>query len=342
VRVLVPEESREIFAEASPKDVLPVFYSYRDIPYAQRLKRKLGRSSAAEDFFACFRPGSADLDDIVAMWLGAAVQLPARHADVLLPQLPSLQWAYVQRTGMEHVAVECFANRAIPLSNAGPLTSRWVAEMIVTGIASHLKRLPEHILLQRRAQWSPVLARGFNEARVGIIGGSGNIGTETAKMCRALGMHVTGTSRQRDFVRSQHPLFHRILHTFEQLPELLGSVDIVVLLVPLTPETRGFFGSEQLRWMKQGSALFNYGRAGLVDEPAVIAALTSRRLSAFYTDFLADQSLLSRLRAARTPGLVLTHNSSAHVRGKVRAAYEQFMHGLTMLHEPAAIPNRIC
>jgi phosphoglycerate dehydrogenase-like enzyme len=340
--VLVPEESREIFAEASPKDVLPVFYSHRDIPYTQRFKRKLGLSSAAEDFFACFRPGSADLHDIAAMWLGAAVQLPARYADVLLPQLPLLRWAYVQRTGTEHVALECFANRAIPLSNAGSLTSRWVAEMIVTGIASQLKRLPEHIHLQRRAQWSPVWARGFNDVRVGIIGGSGNIGTETARMCRALGMHVTGTSRQRDFVQSEHPVFHRILHTFEQLPELLGSVDIVVLLLPLTSDTRGFFGPDQLRLMKPGSALFNYGRVGLVDEPAVIAALTSRRLSAFYTDFLADHSLRSRLRAARTPGLVLTHNSSAHARGKVRAAYEQFMRGLALLHEPAAIPNRVC
>jgi len=340
--VLVPEESREIFAEASPKDVLPVFYSYRDMSYTQRLKRKLGRSSAAEDFSACFRPGRADLDDIVAMWLGAAVQLPARYADVLLPQLPSLRWAYVQRTGMEHVALECFVNRAIPVSNSGSLTSRWVAEMIVTGIASHLKQLPKHIHLQKRAQWEPLWARSFNEVRVGIIGGSGNIGTETARMCRALDMHVTGTSRNWEFVRAPQPLFHRVLHTLEQLPELLGSVDIVVLLLPLTSDTRGFFGPDQLRLMKPGSALFNYGRVGLVDEPAVIAALTSRRLSAFYTDFLADHSLRSRLRAARTPGLVLTHNSSAHARGKVRAAYEQFMRGLALLHEPAAIPNRVC
>ena len=342
MRVLVPEESREVFEEASPPGLAPVFYSYRDLSLAQRLKRKLRLSSPTEEFGERFRPSSADLDDIVATWLGAAVQLPARHAECLLSQLPSLRWAYVQRTGMEHVALECFVNRAIPVSNSGSLTSRWVAEMIVTGIASHLKQLPKHIHLQKRAQWSSLWTRGFNEVRVGIIGGSGNIGTETARICRALGMHVTGTSRKWDFVRGQHPLFHRVLHTSEQLPELLGSVDFVVLLVPLTPETRGFFGPDQLRLMKPGSALFNYGRVGLVDEPAVIAALTSRRLSAFYTDFLADHSLRSRLRAARTPGLVLTHNSSAHARGKVRAAYEQFMRGLALLHEPAAIPNRVC
>lgn len=341
MKVLVPAESRRLFAESAKPGLIPVFYDFRDLSLVRRVGRKLGFSSPVSQLAMCLRPESADLQDVSAWWFGASAHLPEPLTDLALSRMPSLRWTYVQRKGTEHMALGAFEKRSIMVSNAGNLSSRSVAEMIVTAIASHLKQLPRHYDLQKRARWSALTVRAFDDVTVGIIGGLGDIGTETARICRALGMTVTGTSRNWERVGKETGPYSRILHTFDHLPELLGSVDAVVLLVPLTSETQGFFGPEQLQRMKAGAALFNFGRAGLVQERAIFSALDSGGLSAYYTDFLADRALPSRIRAARTRGLVLTHNSSANSVRKLGAAFDQFMEGLNVLHDPARIPNRV-
>ena len=120
--------------------------------------------------------------------------VPSQQLEILLDRMPYLRWAYWQRAGTENMHCEIFKTRGIALSNSGSLVSRSVAEMNLACILAQAKRLPDHIQLQRRCRWKTLYCEDLSSQTVGIIG-TGNIASETARLCRAIGMRVTAASR---------------------------------------------------------------------------------------------------------------------------------------------------
>ena len=102
-----------------------------------------------------------------------------------------------------------------------------------------------------------------------LLVGLGAIGLRTAQMAAALGMRVLGVRRARS---EPLPGVERVAG-IESLHDLLPQADFVVLITPLTPETRGLIGERELRLMKRGAYLVNVARGGVVDEAALIHAL---------------------------------------------------------------------
>lgn len=89
---------------------------------------------------------------------------------------------------------------------------------------------------------------------------------------------------------------------------LLAEADVVSLHVPLTPDTQGMVGADALAQMKPGAVLINAARGGVVNEPALAAALRSGRLGGAAIDVFAREPLDAEGAAvfADTPNLVLT------------------------------------
>jgi phosphoglycerate dehydrogenase-like enzyme len=156
-----------------------------------------------------------------------------------------------------------------------------------------------------------------------VIIGFGAIGEGVARRVKAFGATVTGVRRDQ----APHPSADAIA-SLNDLPRLLPEADVVVLACPLTPETRrvanaGFFAA-----MKEGSVLVNVGRGGLVDEPALLAALDRGApehavLDVFETEPLpADSPFWAHPRVSLTP-----HNSGA-TDGQGRRNDELFLENL--------------
>jgi phosphoglycerate dehydrogenase-like enzyme len=124
---------------------------------------------------------------------------------------------------------------------------------------------------QAERRWDrSIEAREISGTTCGIIG-MGAIGGETARRARALGMRVLATRRSIT-ARGEDDLAHELLPPSD-LGYLLRESDWVVIAAPLTPETRGLIGAEELRQMKPSAVLVNVGRGPIVDEQALIAAL---------------------------------------------------------------------
>ena len=103
-----------------------------------------------------------------------------------------------------------------------------------------------------------------------LIVGMGSIGQAVADRLEPFGTEVVGVaSRARDD-----------LHGIDELPELLGSADAVVVLTPLTDDTRGLFDAAALARMPDGALLVNAGRGPVVDTDALLAETSSGRLRA--------------------------------------------------------------
>jgi phosphoglycerate dehydrogenase-like enzyme len=144
-----------------------------------------------------------------------------------------------------------------------------VAEWVLAAILAMEKQLPDLALAQSEQAWRPTML-GELDGRHALIVGYGGIGQRLANMLRALGVTVDGVaSTARDDI-----------HGVEELPQLLPSADIVVLLVPLTQQTRGLFDARMLSWMRSGALLVNAARGAILDTESLVEHLQSGRLRA--------------------------------------------------------------
>jgi len=105
-------------------------------------------------------------------------------------------------------------------------------------------------------------------------------------VARAVGMHVVGVSRTGRRV----PHVDRV-HRMYNLHRALSAADFVVLVLPLTRTTRGVIDAAALAAMRPGAWLINIGRGALVDEPALLEALHSRRIAGAVLDVFATEPL---------------------------------------------------
>jgi phosphoglycerate dehydrogenase-like enzyme len=269
-------------------------------------------------------PKPAALKDVEAMWLASEVELPAAETDGLLDRLPRLAWVYVQRTGIDHLAVDSFRRRGVAVSNSGTLTTQWVAEMQVACLLSQAKQLAAHRRLQDRHRFRPLWARALTDFRVLVIG-TGAIGDATARLCRALGMRVTGASRTPARLAGVAHHFDTIVSLADALETGVREADAVVLCVPLAPGTEGFISDAVMGRMRPATTLVNLARPRLVDEQSLVRRLRDGRLGAAWVSRTETLNLPARLAADRLPNFFLTHVSEAHVESKLRRAFEQFV-----------------
>jgi D-3-phosphoglycerate dehydrogenase len=160
----------------------------------------------------------------------------------------------------------------------------------------------------RAGTWEPLEGTQLTGKTLGVVG-LGGIGREVVRLARGMGMEVIAWNRTRR---------HDAPAPLVDLDALLARADVVSLHLALNDETRGFLDRARLERMKPGAILINTARGALVDEAALVAALTSGRIKAgldvFHDEPLKPDHPLARLdnvtlsahAAFRTPEASMT------------------------------------
>lgn len=165
-----------------------------------------------------------------------------------------------------------------------------------------------------RANWAQI--EGVTEligASVGIVG-LGDIGMEVAKRCRAFGMEIFYYQRQRHAPDVETMYEARFL----SFPDLLETVDYLVLILPHTPETEGMIGTAELGRMKPSATIINVARGGIVDEDALVAALTNGQIAMAGLDVYREEPLPASSPLCTMPNVVLApHTGGGSYRSRV-------------------------
>ena len=266
--------------------------------------------------------------------------LPNYLLEVLLDKMPWLRWVYWQRAGTDNLDLDYFLPRKIALSNAGNLVSRCVAEMNLACILAHVKKLPEHYAMQHSRKWYIVYSNVIADQTVGIIG-SGNIGRETARLCKALGMRIICASRNPSRIEKERHPFNDVYHLNEEMDKFLEEADYVVIAIPLNSATRNLFGEKQFQSMRNTAALINTARCEIVNEAELYRALDSNHIATAFIDPSFKRRIFFWDRIYRTKNLHLTHNSSAHYRNKSDNALVRFIQGIEQEAKTGDFPDRI-
>jgi phosphoglycerate dehydrogenase-like enzyme len=198
--------------------------------------------------------------------------------DAFYENARSLKLIQLISAGYDRVNIEAAQRAGVAVCNNGGANSGPVAEhaiLFVLALARQLLRQHEEVMTSRW-QRSKISKEAFTlEGRtIGIVG-LGTIGKKVARLARAFGMNVQYYDIQRLTEDAEAQLGAR----FRLLDEILSTSDFVSAHVPLTSRTYQMFGKDQFARMKPSAFFVNTARGEIVDEPALIEALTRRTIA---------------------------------------------------------------
>ena len=227
-----------------------------------------------------------------------------REAIVQLFTLPKLRWFHSFSAGVDNPAFRSLLDRGVILTNSAGSTSRPIAQYVIGMMLRIAKRMDGWADAQRRREWQQIETEELTGKTVGIIG-VGQIGGEVARLAQAFGMRVIGCRRRKRRPRNVDELVPP-----ERLPDLLAASDFVVLAVPLSGETEHLIGERELQTFRPHAWLINISRGRVVDEPALIRALTENSIGGACLDVFEQEPLPASSELWSLPNVIITpHNS---------------------------------
>jgi phosphoglycerate dehydrogenase-like enzyme len=203
----------------------------------------------------------------------------------VLESAKRLKWIQALGTGVDNLIDQAALRKDVIVTNVRGIHGAPVSEAALAAMLALARGLPRAIRAQDERQWRRFPAQLLHDKTVGIFG-MGQIAEALGPKCKAFGMRVVGvTSAPRNIAG-----FDR-MHRREELAQVVGDFDFLVLLTPLTAATRNSIDTQIFAAMKPTSYLINLARGGVVDEPALIEALNDKRLAGAALDVFSQEPL---------------------------------------------------
>lgn len=217
---------------------------------------------------------------------------------------PSLRWIAGTGAGFEQYPLERLSERGVVLTTAAGVHAACVAEHAFALLLACTRRLGESMRNMTEKRWVPLVGDEIWGKRLLIVG-AGRIGEEIARRAEGWGLSVAGAKRDP---RSYTGRLADVRGPSE-LRNLCDWADIVVVAAPATAETRNLIGAEELELLGDGW-LVNVGRGSLVDEKALVRALTEGELRGAGLDVTEREPLDPASPLWDLPNVVLSaHNA---------------------------------
>ncbi|MGH7535352.1 MAG: D-2-hydroxyacid dehydrogenase, partial [Gemmatimonadales bacterium] len=221
----------------------------------------------------------------------------------LLPLARRLRWVQVMGAGVNAFLDAPFPPKVV-LTRAEGVFGPWMAEYTFGWMLWGTQHMEVFRSSQRMHRWDPINPARLRGRTLGVVG-LGSIGRAIARLARAFQMNVIGVRRSGLRIPEVDRVYGR-----PGLREVLAASDYVVLVVPLTPETRGLIGEAELRVMRPESWLVNIGRGDLVQEDALLRAVQERWIAGAILDVFAEEPLPDAHPFWGVPNVVVTPHIS--------------------------------
>jgi len=213
--------------------------------------------------------------------------------------------------------------------HGGPL-----AEFAVFAIMAGAKQLPVLQQKQRAHEWSERWMLGQVRKQTVLIVGLGGVGREVARLAKALGMRVVGTSRRDGMVPGVDETVR-----IEALPEAASRADAIVVTLPGTAATERLLGSSFFESVRTGATFVSVGRGTVVDEDALLAALRHGRIGFAALDVVAREPLAADSPLWDMPNVLISPHTAALDPDEERRIAELFADNATRMIDGHPLRN---
>lgn len=253
-----------------------------------------------------------------------------------LEKVPNLRWVQLDTSGADKALASPLKGSDVPITTITGVAPSNMAEHALMMMLAFGHRLPLMLALQANRDWTDLDFRWKNftpqelrHATVAIVG-YGSIGREVGRLAHAFGMHVIAVTSPRKNI-DLPPLTYQIadlidapgcepdeIVTSDDLLSVLPRCDFVVLVVPYTAKTHHLFDSRAFTAMKESAYLINIARGGVVDEDALITAITEKQIAGAALDVFAQEPLPPESPLWALDNVII----SPHVAGFTSRYYE--------------------
>ncbi|HYV71378.1 MAG TPA: D-2-hydroxyacid dehydrogenase [Pseudolabrys sp.] len=230
-------------------------------------------------------------------------------ADHVVRDAPKLKWIQALGTGVDNIVDLPSLGKDVLVTNVRGIHGAPVSEATIAYMLSLARDLPRAGQAQVKSQWERWPAALLAGKTVGILG-VGLIAEYLAPICKALQMSVVGISGSPRDPKG----FDRVVHRGD-LEKIAPELDFLVALTPLTAETRGIVGAKVFAAMKPTAYLVNVARGGVVDEPALIAALEGGKIAGAALDVFAQEPLPANSPLWKTKNVTVFSHLGGYSQG---------------------------
>lgn len=237
---------------------------------------------------------------------------------------PRLRWVQLHSAGVNHLLDTWLWESDIAITTVSGIHAPAMAEYVLMMMLALAHRLPRMVFYQARAEWpsgrwGKFVPHELRGATVGVVG-YGSVGREVGRLAHAFGMRVLAVRREARVGAPDYELPELAslpgaepdrLYTSDQLAHMLPDCDYVVLTVPYTSATHHLMDEAALRAMRPGAVLINVARGAVVDEAALVRALSEGWIAGAALDVFEREPLPGDSPLWRMDNVIL----SPHVAG---------------------------
>ena len=241
----------------------------------------------------------------------AVITTSDRIDEAFLTSCPGLKALCSVSVGFNHIDLDACTRHGVIATNTPGVLTDSVADMALCLTLATVRRLSEGERMVRAKQWKgshlrQLLGHDLHHATVGVCG-FGRIGQAIAKRLRGFDAKVLYT----DISRADRKIEDALQATYASKDDLLRQSDIVILILPYTPETHHYIGKAELAKMKVLAVLINMARGGIVDDAALAQALKEGRIWSAGLDVYENEPVVNPALFELTNVVLTPHIASA-------------------------------
>ena len=245
-----------------------------------------------------------------AMWVMISDQITRE----VIEEAPKLKIIANLAVGYNNIDIKAANEKGITVTNTPDVLTGTTADLGFALMLATARRIPEAEGEVREGKWTgwsvnQLTGMDIHGATLGVVG-MGRIGEAVARRGMGFDMRVLYHNRTRKSEVEEKYGFE-----YAELDILLKESDFVVLLTPLTSETKGLIGKREIALMKNSAILINVARGGVVDEQALYEALLNKEIWAAGLDVFETEPVPTDHPLLTLPNVVvLPHIGSASIR----------------------------
>jgi phosphoglycerate dehydrogenase-like enzyme len=199
----------------------------------------------------------------------------------------NVRWVHSRSAGIDGILFPELIQSSVPLANGSGIFSPSLGEFALAAILYFAKDFRRMLRNQEAGRWEPFDVEEVAGQTVGIVG-YGDIGRAVAGRVHAMGMRVLALKRHAP--TSVDPLVAQFFVP-QELANMLALCDYVVVTAPLTSETRHMLSDAAFAAMKSSAVVINIGRGPVIDQAALVRALTARKIKGAALDVFEQEPI---------------------------------------------------